>query len=470
MQTRKLSIAVKLLVAAFSTLISLLLLEGAIRLLGLSPEIREIGVNVPDSSYRRCQNPILGYELRPGARTFKSQVNSLGLFGVERPVKKPPGTRRVILLGDSILEPEDMATDELMNSQLEKLYDLGGFHFQSHQASYGRTEVLNLGVGGYNTLMEVEALRVKGLRFDPDIVVMIFVENDFDNVACEMAVLSRSPRPALVNWAFRRLHLFRFLCVKLDWFGFRSDADPIQTSLAAIGTNNVAKALPLFKELSVQYHFQPWIAIWPRFEDKNVTDVHLLGDRSTLVIEALARMSDIPTYRLSEFFNSHLQSRKHPVNPRLEFTYGDGMHPNAEGVRIAARALKSMLDTPHQPDRSDPSARKLKGEIAARMAQVLGVKGLDYTAALLQFAKWMEETKDDPDYLLKAVRYYEAVLSIDTNNFDAHCGLGRVFLKSGDRGAALKHFRHSLQVRPHDPGIQKLIQELSARADGLPSQ
>jgi len=268
-------------------------------------------------------------------------------------------------------------------------------------------------VGGYNTLMEVEALKVKGLQFEPDAVVLIFVENDFDNIACEMAVLSGMSRPAWVNWAFRKSHLFRLLCLRLDWFGFRGDADPIERGLAAIGTNNVARALPLFKELSVKHKFQPWIAIWPRFEDNTVTNVHFLGDGSTLVIEALAGISDVPTCRLSESFNSHLESGGRPVNPKRDWTYGDGMHPKAEGVRIAAQALKSMLDSTPPKMVEDSSLQMAKAAAAVRVAQTLGIKGVDYKAALLQYGRWMEESDNPAD----AVRLLRGGLAIGCCQF-----------------------------------------------------
>jgi hypothetical protein len=39
-------------------------------------------------------------------------------------------------------------------------------------------EVVNTAAPGYNTVMEVETLEAKGLRFDPDLVVLNFVGND----------------------------------------------------------------------------------------------------------------------------------------------------------------------------------------------------------------------------------------------------------------------------------------------------
>ena len=52
---------------------------------------------------------------------------------------------------------------------------------------------------------EVELLRTKGLAFDPDVVVVVFVDNDFNNSNAGMhAFASKPPRPAIVNRMFRR--------------------------------------------------------------------------------------------------------------------------------------------------------------------------------------------------------------------------------------------------------------------------
>jgi hypothetical protein len=41
-------------------------------------------------------------------------------------------------------------------------------------------EVINAGVNGYNTQQEETYLRIEGLRYEPDIVVLTFLDNDLD--------------------------------------------------------------------------------------------------------------------------------------------------------------------------------------------------------------------------------------------------------------------------------------------------
>ena len=68
--------------------------------------------------------------------------------------------------------------------------------------------MLNFGVSGYCTRAEIELLETKGLAFDPDVVVVVFVENDFDNFNTQLTDLAvRAPDSALAGWLFHRSSL-----------------------------------------------------------------------------------------------------------------------------------------------------------------------------------------------------------------------------------------------------------------------
>ena len=62
-------------------------------------------VQINRATVRRSDDPRLRFELRPGgvARAeVEYRVNELGLRGPETTREKPPGVRRIALLGDSI--------------------------------------------------------------------------------------------------------------------------------------------------------------------------------------------------------------------------------------------------------------------------------------------------------------------------------------------------------------------------------
>lgn len=274
-------------VAVGATLLTLLAGEVLVRVLGWAPAIKPIELSSYDCIYQRSTNPILGFELKTGYRcdtpdfiqTYE-RTNSYGQRDREHTVQKPQGVRRILLLGDSVVEGYGLSESETMSRQLEDLYP------------EGPTEVLNFGVSAYCTRAETELLEVKGLRFQPDVVVLVFVENDFDNFNREAFPLGgMRDRPPVVKVLFQKSHLFRLASLRLNLFHFGAEADPGRWNHDAIGDNNVAEGLRRFPELADRHGFQPLVVIWPRFLDDRIVDVCFMPHGSEqLVVEHLAAM------------------------------------------------------------------------------------------------------------------------------------------------------------------------------------
>ena len=174
-------------VAIVATLVGLLASEVVVRVIGLAPGMQLIELGSDECVYERSTNPILSFELKANYRhddpdfiQSYARTNAHGQRDRERSLEKPPGVRRVLLLGDSVVEGYGLREEETMSRRLEGLYP------------DGTTEVLNFGVAAYCTRAEIELLEVKGLRFDPDVAVLVFVENDFDNFNRATCCQSRS--------------------------------------------------------------------------------------------------------------------------------------------------------------------------------------------------------------------------------------------------------------------------------------
>jgi hypothetical protein len=129
-----------------------------------------------------------GWALRPGAAGWNTRegeayvrINHEGFRGPEIPLAKPPGTIRIVVLGDSFTEaqqvPEDQTFSAVIQRALAGCPALGG----------RKVEVLNLGVNGYGTTQELMTLRHQAWQFSPDIVVLaIFTGNDIMNNSVEL--------------------------------------------------------------------------------------------------------------------------------------------------------------------------------------------------------------------------------------------------------------------------------------------
>jgi len=437
----------RVILSALTLLLGLFVVEGAVRMLKLAPAVRAIDTSDPQSPHKRSDNPILGYELKANYSNPDASIprtNAHGQRDVERSLEKSAGVRRVILLGDSVvesLEVEDM--EQVMHRRLERLYPENS------------VEVLNFGMNGYCTLAEIELLRVKGLAFKPDTVILLFVRNDFENFNLAMhAFASRPRRPALVDGLFKRSHLFRSICVRFNMFGFAAEENPLQWNADAIGENNVVTGLAMFKALADKEGFRPAVAIWPEFLEKRIVDGPAVGaGGGRLVVEQLAAFHGIPSFRLSRFFARDHATRGALAGPRDTYTIGDGMHANEEGSRVAALALKEVLDALDDPSRAAPAPRSAEGyalalEKVREMEQELA-RDKKLRAARIDEVLSEARTMLAEGRLEDAARMYKEAIALDPEySADAHNELGNVLYTAGRPQEAIPHYREILRLAP----------------------
>ena len=122
---------------------------------------------------RVSDNSEIGHEHRPGtAGTYMGvpvAINSLGLRDVEVDLK-PTGTVRTVMLGDSVTFGWGVRAEDTPSKLLET--------YLNQTPGETRYEVINTGVGNYNTQMEVAYFLNKGYELKPDAVVLNYFIND----------------------------------------------------------------------------------------------------------------------------------------------------------------------------------------------------------------------------------------------------------------------------------------------------
>lgn len=162
------SVAAKLLALGLSLALCLALAELVLRV-QIGPPVVYL---FPQESYRH--DPVMGHKMVPGDRAFTHDrpvaINSVGLRGPEYAREVPPGTRRILAMGDSQTFGNGLDRPETWPALLEA--DLSA-------ADPGRRwQVLNAGISGTDTWQHAEWLRQLAARIEFDAVVLGFYVND----------------------------------------------------------------------------------------------------------------------------------------------------------------------------------------------------------------------------------------------------------------------------------------------------
>lgn len=325
----------KIALASFSIGLTLALAEGAVRLFGWAPQLDRIALAALDTVYEPSDNPLLGYVLKrnyrganphPGFR----RTNNLGFRDRDRTVESQ--THRVIVLGDSVVAGHGVSTHHRTITARAEAYLGAGF------------EVLNFGVGGYCTRGEVALLEERGLGLGADTVVLLYVENDPDDLNSELrGIRRRIERPSWVEALFVHSELFRVVALSGDLWGLHTETTPsrVEPHMDAIGDNNVAGGLDRLKKMATTHGFDVRVVVWPHTTSRGFQYRDGPNGRPVqrLEVERLAEAHGFPVVRLGGFMQPYVGSGWADMTR-------DGMHPTDFGADVAGRALADVLRGP----------------------------------------------------------------------------------------------------------------------------
>lgn len=285
-------------------------------------------------------NPWLLWEMTPGIRTEMGvavSVNALGIRGSAITVEKPPGVRRVLIVGDSTVYGHGVEDQATFSARLD--------------AMTGQTvEVLNGGVPGYSSSQTLNLLRMRLLKTDPDVLVIasLWSDNNFDSfVDRELLAQHRSYRDGISGKMFAVLEqsaVFRFLDWKLrlannekavNEVGWMLGREP-QGHRRRVAVNDYARNLQTMCELM---HANGGEVVFLTLANRVDLGAKTTGAHAWTLYRDV--MSDIAQQNAAPVVDVVSAFQLSELN--IDTLFLDEMHPTADGHELIAEALSTAL-------------------------------------------------------------------------------------------------------------------------------
>jgi hypothetical protein len=152
-------------------LLFLVFLECFFRFFHLAPSLlrQPFFAPVPDLPYLFTPHYVFEGRNRTDEFDLEGKVNSLGFLDEEWSRKKAGDEFRIIFLGDSFTSGIARKNALAYSREVERILQ---------EKSAGKVNLLNMGVGGFFPEAEVLVLEKYGLSFQPDALLVNFIDND----------------------------------------------------------------------------------------------------------------------------------------------------------------------------------------------------------------------------------------------------------------------------------------------------
>jgi len=316
---------------AFVSILVVLLGVVALALLEVSARILDpLGISYYPNTAAYMDTMILeepiGYRNRPNLEgTYYTQpvtINSLGLRHPEIALAPDPSHYRILLMGDSVVfgvavPPEGTISAQLQAILREKVGAIDGREI----------EVINMGVISYNTEQELIQYKSLGTKLKPDLVVLMFSNNDIEP----------------------KMWIFQKRSNRLVAMGQRSYAVSLLFKLKRDLTSRLLRPQPVIQQSSYAEGHPRWENI-----DSSMTELNQLTRSQGIPLVVFARTdSDKPWDLLGQVaqregfplrslrpFNDE---RWEGLDPRAYLAKGGGLHANGEGLARFATLIYEEL-------------------------------------------------------------------------------------------------------------------------------
>jgi hypothetical protein len=281
-------------------------------------------------------------------RGIPVHMNSRGFRTQEFKLPKPPGTFRILNVGDSIVFGWEVKQEDTYGKQLE--------HRLNARGSSPQYEVINAGVPGWNPQDERNFLLQEGLSYQPDAVILdITVVNDIYGggpAATESSSLFQWLRDNTYSWPFLTIQA-RFLLSRrqgpeaipvlnppknADAYYPLNDNDPIYGKMWDI----IGEMAAACKARNIPFIILPFpTALQVNSAAHPNTPQRALGQR--------ARAAGVPFIDLLPVYQKWcLDNRPEPCEGFQNQLFSDvWMHPTEIGHRLAADQLIDIFSEGH---------------------------------------------------------------------------------------------------------------------------
>ena len=172
----RLTVKGRILAVVIGLVLTAGLVEGILRL---------IGFGYPAWEVRDAEVGIIGTPSAAGWWTREGRgyvrFNADGLRDANRSMAKPAGVWRILVVGDSMVQGREVNADETFVAGLETRLN------RCSRFADRRVEVFNFGFGAYNTAAEIQLLRTRGWKYQPDEVLLaLYVGNDINGNSAKL--------------------------------------------------------------------------------------------------------------------------------------------------------------------------------------------------------------------------------------------------------------------------------------------
>ena len=263
-------------------------------------------------------------------------INRQGFRGDECQVEKPAGVFRIIGLGDSVMFGWGVGQEDFYLKVLER-------KLNALPPPHPRFEALNFALPGYNTYMEVATLRDKAMAYQPDLIVIHFISNDF-GVPHFMLV---PPDP----WTTDKSYLWELIATRVGWMDPSGRDGLVRDRLQGFTQQEKGEALKPYRHMIGPKGYVRAMTLLAELTRTNgIPVIVMIGHYNEMqgnIIRQVSAAHGFHVLDIGPFTERVMDEMGYADDPKvrdraLSVAPGDS-HPNALGHEIYARGLLEKM-------------------------------------------------------------------------------------------------------------------------------